>query len=310
MIAVKHDYLFSLTSRTIENGLYEIGYHYAENTLSKNGVAGNSLLLFFSNGGLIDPDTLMLTEKGKELYKMKYVTCQQLEFDSCIKQLLVNEPVVILICQVFYGRGRNTIEQLVNLFALYDVCSYQVRSSEVVSLLILLNHYKIVIYDKRNKAFTVSLNILSHKPAQQYYIVPSTPFSNKLNFLTILRNSKGNVYWIDKHFRKEGLEFLFDGLPSKGVLSVTIISGKENVTQSAKSFFNDFKTELSEKGIQCEWRVINDESFMFHDRWLLSDDLCYNIPPLRAIIKGQRSEIIRTESLPDIQAFLDASSCI
>ena len=116
----------------------------------------------------------------------------------------------------------------------------------------------------------------------------------------VIRACRGDVYWIDKHFRKEGLEMLIDGLPYQGVKSVTIISGKDNLTASAKSDYFSLQTELAQRQIVLNWRVIENSAFKWHDRWLVADNQCHNIPPVRAIIRGQRSEILSTEERLDI----------
>lgn len=123
----------------------------------------------------------------------------------------------------------------------------------------------------------------------------------------VIRACRGDVYWIDKHFRKEGLEMLIDGLPYQGVKSVTIISGKDNLTASAKSDYFILQTELAQRQIVLNWRVIENSAFKWHDRWLVADNQCHNIPPVLAIIRGQRSEILSTEERLDIQPFFAES---
>ena len=135
-------------------------------------------------------------------------------------------------------------------------------------------------------------------------------FSNVYNLRKVIQACRGSIFWIDKHFRKEGLEILLDGLPFEGVSSVTIISGSDNVTQSAKLDYAALKSELSTRSIQLSWRVITDNGFKWHDRWLLADNQCYNIPPVLAIIRGQRADILQTKMALDTTPFLEASTPI
>lgn len=116
-------------------------------------------------------------------------------------------------------------------------------------------------------------------------ITPSTPFSNLLNLRKVLRRCKGKIYWIDKHFRKEGLEVIPDGIGHDGLGSITIISGKDNLTQSAYSDYQLLKAELVERNITLEWFIIDSKDFKWHDRWIIADNCCYNIPPVLAIIR-------------------------
>ena len=302
----KHDYLFSVSAKKIDARLLESGSGDSRTDESIDVAIDE----FFKRSELVDDNCKKLTEEGKELFNIRYVYDDLKEYEERIADILIINPVVVLICQSFWGRGKIRIEQLLYLLASNDVCTRKILYSDVVSLLVLLNHYNIVAYDKRNKSFSVKRIKESDVLTAQYYIVPNTPFSNKFNLKKIIQGCEGHLFWIDKHFRKEGLDFIFDGSLNSKITAITIISGCDNVTQSAKSSFFDLKTELLEMGISCEWRVIRDKSFMFHDRWLLSDNLCYNIPPILAIIRGQRSELLKTKQFPDIELFLESSEII
>lgn len=96
---------------------------------------------------------------------------------------------------------------------------------------------------------------------------------------------------------------LVDGLPCQGVKSVTIISGKDNLTESAKTDYINLQTELVQRQIALNWRTIDNNSFKWHDRWLVADNQCYNIPPVLAIIRGQRAEILKTKKRLDVHPF-------
>ena len=123
----------------------------------------------------------------------------------------------------------------------------------------------------------------------------------------VIRSCSGDIYWIDKHFRKEGFEILVDGLPYQGVSSVTIISGIEHLTASAKLDYINLQTELAQRQITLSWRTINNSNFKWHDRWLVANNQCHNIPPVLAIIRGQRAEILTTKERLDIRPFLAES---
>ena len=88
---------------------------------------------------------------------------------------------------------------------------------------------------------------------------------------------------------------------------MTIISGKDNLTASAKADYFSLQTELVQRQIVLSWRVIENSAFKWHDRWLVADNQCHNIPPVLAIIRGQRSEILSTEEQLDIQPFIAES---
>ena len=165
-----------------------------------------------------------------------------------------------------------------------------------------------MLYDKKNKLFTVKMSGDFAEPVKQYFVCPDTPFSNIYNMRKVIRACRGDIYWIDKHFRKEGFEMLIDGLPYQGVTSVTIISGTDNITASAMTDYLNLQAELSKRQITLNWRAIDNTTFKWHDRWLVADNQCHNIPPVLAIIRGQRAEILSTTERLDVQPFIAEST--
>jgi len=170
-------------------------------------------------------------------------------------------------------------------------------------------------YNRISEGLILSSLVSDHyaveeKPIKQYYISPTTPFSNVYNMRKALRSCSGNIYWIDKHFRKEGLEIVLDGLAYEGVRSLTIISGTDNATESAKKDYLLLRQELSERSVSLAWQIITDTTFKWHDRWIVADNCCYNVPPVFAIIRGQRADILKTDVILDVMPFLEASTNI
>jgi hypothetical protein len=55
--------------------------------------------------------------------------------------------------------------------------------------------------------------------------------------------------------------------------------------------------------IECELRVIANRklSSSIHDRWIISNNLCFNIPSPDVIARGQFSEIKSTENIPPFE---------
>ncbi len=311
----KPDYIFSLTEKSITAVLYDAGT--ARYCPDGDTSDVSALILehkpafdFMDEVGLLSPDSYSLSPQGRELFEIAYIYPDSQLLSERISKYLLQNPVVNLTCQAFYGRGKNGIEQLRALLNYHSVAEREVSYSDVVSLLSLLNRFGIAVYDKKNKQFLVKEVNTSETPIVQYYINPDTPFSNIYNMRKIIRSCKGDIFWIDKHFRKEGFEILLDGLPYKGVTTVTIISGPDNVTSSAKADFALLKSELLQRSIALDWRTITNSAFKWHDRWLVSDNQCYNIPPVLAVIRGQRADILKTEEPLNVLPFLQESTSI
>lgn len=317
-----HEYILCLSDKGIRDALYDLGTTFDSistaggfpvfhsTRMQQEKAVPNGVFGFFLTAGLIDGVTFRLTSDGKALFELMYIHQDASNANEALKQKLLKNPVVNLMGQVFYGRGKQSIEQLRTLLNYHSIADREVEYGEVISVLTLLNKFGVVVYDKKNRQFYVKEVADGEAPIQQYYINPNTPFSNIYNLRKVIRSCCGSVFWIDKHFRKEGLEILLDGLPFEGITSVTIISGCDNVTQSAKSDYVALRSELAARSISLSWRVITDNGFKWHDRWLLADNQCYNIPPVLAVIRGQRADILQTKTPLDASPFLEASAPI
>lgn len=249
-----------------------------------------------------------LDAKGLLVFRSMFVLKDEQTVSEQIKLDLVSHPVVSLVSQVFFGRGPISREQISTLLIHHGIVAPDGKL-DLGPFLGLLSKFGIVKYNKKTASLIIESTPLTPELSQHYFVDPSTPFSNIRNLRRIVAELQGTVYWLDKHFRKEGLEVLIDSLDGQKVSSVTIVSGDQNVTASAKHDFQNARTELGNRGIVLEWRVCTDTSFLstWHDRWLVGSNINYNIPPVLSIIRGQQSEMIRTANAPDVGSFLAAS---
>lgn len=133
-------------------------------------------------------------------------------------------------------------------------------------------------------------------PSQRVMVVkPEEPYSNVLKLRQLLRESEEYIWWVDPHFPARGLEELIASIDPALVREVRILSGPANVDQRAKHDFTRFREELSNKGIAAEWRILREFS---HDRFIISKNRCYNVPPINSLLRGQYSEISQTPNEP------------
>lgn len=255
-----------------------------------------------------DP-AIKLEAKGLLVFRTWFVLNDDRTASEQIKLDLLSHPVVALVVQVFFGRGPTGRDQLSTLLVHHGIMLPDGKMDDLGPLLGLLSKFGVIKYNKRAGAFVVESTPLGLDAPQHYFVDPSTPYSNIRNLRRILSELQGTTYWLDKHFRKEGLEILIDALDGQKVSNVTIVSGDQNVTVSAKQDFQNARTELGNRGIALEWRVCTDQPFLssWHDRWLVGSNFNYNIPPVLSIIRGQQSEMIRTTNSPDVSGFLSAS---
>jgi hypothetical protein len=64
-----------------------------------------------------------------------------------------------------------------------------------------------------------------------------------------------------------------------------------------------------QRGIKCEMRVLkaNEEAKAIHDRWILSRNVCYNLPSPDIVARGQYSEIKTTNFRPPFSKWWEDS---
>jgi hypothetical protein len=301
--------MHKLTSPSFLN----IGWKTVVETIRKLGLHENTdsnAVSFLNEIGLVTSDSGInkLTKTGEQVFRHMFVLNDEQTAAQLIAQSLWAHPVVHLIGQVFFGRGSISKQQLLHLLIHHHILTADAQTADDLgTFLTLLNRFHIVRYDRKSGTFVVEPPSIPITPLTNYFVDETTPYSNILHLKKILRSLKGHVYWLDKHFRKEGLEFVVDSADGRNISSFTIVSGPDNVTSSAKTDFMRAQVELNQRNISLQWYVCNEQSFLskWHDRWLLGDNLVYNIPPVLSLIKGQQSELLLTENRPNITKFLE-----
>jgi hypothetical protein len=129
---------------------------------------------------------------------------------------------------------------------------------------------------------------------------PKTPFSNKKAIRDIIASCRKYIYWIDKYFSKAGLDLFSESLDTKKIKNIRILMLPDRANEKFLSLYTDFKKEFESYGVKCELRVITDKKLKsdIHDRWIISENLCYNIPSTDTVARGQYSEVKRTKNFP------------
>lgn len=132
---------------------------------------------------------------------------------------------------------------------------------------------------------------------------PETPFTNEMYLRELIRKSDSYVYWFDKYFTRKGLEFLSQDIDPNKVKEIRILTGTKQTNSGLRNDFKKFKEEMENMGIKVEMRIMKDEdSNEIHDRWIVSENQCFNVPSINTIGRKQYSEIKKSSSKPP---FLD-----
>jgi hypothetical protein len=134
-------------------------------------------------------------------------------------------------------------------------------------------------------------------------IVPDQPFTNKRIFAEAIHSCENYIYWIDKYFSKPGMDMLIESLNYEKVKEIKILMSIEKVDEKFRDSFKDFREELKNKNINALLRVLIEQKVKskIHDRWILSENVSYNIPSPDIVIRGQYSEITATDTKPPFE---------
>ncbi|MFH0796246.1 MAG: ORF6N domain-containing protein [Candidatus Omnitrophota bacterium] len=148
-----------------------------------------------------------------------------------------------------------------------------------------------------------------HRPLDAKLLSPGKPFSNKKAIRDVISSCKKYIYWVDKYFSRAGLDWLSESLNTSKVKSVKILMSSEKLDKQFMSLYKDLKKELKSDGVKCELRVIIDNKLKsdIHDRWIISGNLCYNMPSTDTVARGQYSEVKRTANFPPFDEWWERS---
>lgn len=251
-----------------------------------------------------------LTPFGRGLYHLYYVLGDKEQAKEAIANALRHDNSIDLVTSTFMGRGRIKSDQVDRLLRLNGYFSTE---SERTAFLTLLHDAGLIKLSRRWMTFEVVASAeASIQVPERVLLLPESPFTNRRRLEQILSLLDGSVLWVDKHFRREGLEFIVYWMPPD-VEAVTIISGPENAKREQVSGDLDAaKRELSAKGTELHWMVCRDKALLdqVHDRWVVGARYAFNVPPVLSILKDQAAEITRTDNPPIdlIRRLLEAST--
>jgi CxxC-x17-CxxC domain-containing protein len=132
-------------------------------------------------------------------------------------------------------------------------------------------------------------------------VTPDTPSQNRLSFRQTIRSCTGYLYWIDLFLGKEGLEFLIDSFDLQSIKEIKVLSSLYNnenqINEELRNQFDLFQKEMKQKGISLEMRLVSTKAAyesVPHDRFLIGQNIKYNVPSFTTVMKGRFSEIKKT----------------
>ena len=150
-----------------------------------------------------------------------------------------------------------------------------------------------------------------------YPIEPDKPYRNRQNLMKVLSQCEGFIWWLDKHFTAEGLDFLHYFLERwqrrRPLNEIKIISSSRlsprNIS-NLRAGFTDLVQEAAGYGIICEGRLLTDaqEIRRLHDRYIISDNVAFNVLPTVSLVQGQTGSLTFEENPPDFMRIWQLSN--
>ena len=244
-----------------------------------------------------------LTPKGQEYYHKKYIENNEDEATSILSDSLKASEPVVLITSVLWGCQGVSKHNIWRLLHLRGMIPTDTKPEDLRSYLMLLNRCNILDYSKKTNQITLKYNPRTETPrkTETRIIAPTTPYSNIRNLWECIRRCKEFLYWVDKHFSAKGLEPLAEELDGNAVKNVRMLLGnRANIDyERLRRDFKKFSAEMQGRGVKAECRVICDNKLLgdIHGRWIMGKDVCFNVPPINSIYKGQFDEIKLGENI-------------
>lgn len=253
-------------------------------------------------------DSGKLSSTGKILFETFCIRCDNNE-KEILQSLLLNFPPTIAIQQYLWGVENIMVSQVLSVLKTTGFWSGQ-STEPPTHFLEFLNYVGVIKYDRKNRKVKIILSPDTPSVPKSIFVDPTRPFSNIVWIKKILNECEGFIYWIDKHFQKEALEWLWAIADANKIKKIKILSldmGDQNLSRSSKRYYKRFKEELANKGIEVTWATIDSTLIRdTHDRWIIGENkYLRNVPNVNAISSGQKSEMNYSENYDDAIATFD-----
>ena len=287
-----------------EELIHALGMRDQDKVLGKLGPsASQNIFQFLRDIRFVDDKTLSMA--GSEYFRAKFVLNDGEGANKILNDAVRTYGPIQAICQILWGRPgltRSNVYKLLVSEEYFD--GHDISEEQIGSFLMLANQCDIIRYSKKTQGITVLFKPRAESPGSMStrFLSPDTPYSNLRNLWDVLRSCNGFIHWFDKHFSAKGLEAIHDEADGNKITEVKVLAGivSRGVNERLRRDFQRFKGELAMRNIKSEARIICDRDTLsdIHDRWIVSDKVCYNVPPVDAMFMGQYSELKQTTNRP------------
>jgi hypothetical protein len=276
----------------------------------KRGSSDPEVTAFLESLGLV-ASTGQLTAVGHTFFRLRFIDEDMGAATEMLRhQILTACPEAGVICQLLANRPK-VARQVGETVLRSQGHGNGLTDRKLGALLALMSRAGVIEYSKREGSFQVLAKPLTEPELPgSIFISPETPASNRLWLRRVLSECDEFIYWLDKHFLPEGLEFITEAVDGARVRDVRIISLAlpESQTRRAKRARRDVARELRGRGASFEWRFADSGALRdTHDRWIVTWERCWNLPNLNAILSGQRSEIAASDNAAELKEMFETA---
>jgi hypothetical protein len=244
-----------------------------------------------------------VTPEGEKLYMAMYVTQDREAAAEALAEVLKRQPVVQGLLDALWPTETAQVSGAVNM--LKRLTQHQ-NETDARRWLNVLNQAGLIVYNRSSPKMRVLFNPAELVPQEEgdarerdraHLLSKDTPYGNLMALRELLRAARRSIRWWEQHMPPKVLEVLYRELDGENVQTVRLLSGPANVTRELKDEFKRFRTEMKkQRGIEVEWRVLTKkEAFEHHDRFLITEGMSRNLPPLNTILAGSTGEILPSE---------------
>lgn len=251
--------------------------------------------------GLFSPDT-GLTEAGRAIEDAYWIDGDQDLARPMLRQAYARTPVVEVLLQGLHGRGATPLKSALYLLQKHGLADGSAADlTRLRGILSMLNPFDLLKFAPKHQTVR-SVTAPEQQQAPVIRVIePDRPYSNIQQLRQTLRACKEFIVWIETHFPRKGLEPLAEEADSTRIQRIRILSGKANADARAVADYQRFRAEMKNGGISAEWRIL--DPMPTHDRYIITKDAAWNVPPVNTLYKGDFSEILKTTTKPPYEGW-------
>lgn len=283
----------------VESRLHELGQSGAPGDPSSRPEDRILEDLGFLEGG-------RMADLGDDLFMGRFVLHDREAGDDALRRALEHSEVASAFCGALWGHRKVPVAGAVTLLKRIAGSSDDTSARRWLEL---MNSGGLIRYNRRNPTLEVEWNPHDLVPPdvdaererhRGHVLTPAAKFGNVLALRELLGATRGFLYWWEQHMEAKVLDVLYRNLETGQIRELRLLSGPANVDDHLRSEFKRFRADVAKtKSTEAQWRVLPKKAArLSHGRFLMSQGLTRNLPPLNLILGGTNDEILPSEFEP------------